>query len=310
MYYEQGMTQLEIGERLRLSRQKVQRLLSHSNDLGIVQISVLPVTGTYPGLEEELERRFSLREAVVVEATNPDHYPTVVREIGAAAADYLLRVVQPHDRIVVSWGGTLQEMVSALSYNPPPPRLHDIEVYQALGGLGDPDTDVHGAEVARRLARALGADAFLLPAPGVAASHLAHDALLADPHISDRLRRMGTANLAFMGIGAPRLDSILVRSGSIVQWSELSELKCKGAVGDVNLHYFDELGRLIPSDLEDRVIGLSLDEIAQIDRVVGVAGGSVKLAAVRGALKGRLVNAIVTDHETARELVGVEHEAH
>ena len=150
-----------------------------------------------------MERRFGLREAVIVEATNPEHYPTVVREIGAAAGEYLLRVVRPHDRIVVSWGDTLQEMVSTLAYRAPASRLHDVEVCQALGGLGDPDTDVHGTEVTRRLAKALCASAYLLPAPGIAASHQAHDALLSDPHISGRLRRTCTANLAFMAIGAP-----------------------------------------------------------------------------------------------------------
>ena len=106
-----------------------------------------------------------------------------------------------------------------------------------------------------------------------------------------------------MGIGAPRQDSILVQEGDIVSWSELTELVERGALGDINLRYFDERGQMLSSALDDRVIGLTLDEIKQIDHVVGVAGGSVKLNAIRGALNGKLINVLVTDHITAQQLM-------
>ena len=60
LYFEQDLTQNEIGDRLRLSRQKVQRLLRQAQEEGVVQISIRPVMGTYLELEEELEQRFGL----------------------------------------------------------------------------------------------------------------------------------------------------------------------------------------------------------------------------------------------------------
>jgi len=108
---------------------------------------------------------------------------------------------------------------------------------------------------------------------------------------------------AFMGIGAPRRDSILIRRGTIVDWEELSALKSKGAVGDINLRYFDIDGMQIASALNDRVIGLTLDEIHQIETVVGVAGGEAKYYAIQGAVRGQLVDVLVTDDATARRLL-------
>jgi DNA-binding transcriptional regulator LsrR (DeoR family) len=305
LYYEQEMTQGEIGKRLRLSRQKVQRLLHQAHDQGVVRIGILPIMGIFSDLEKSLEQQFGLREAVVVETTAYENHLAVTREVGMGAAEYLLRVVQPHDRIVLSWGGSLLSMVNAASHYGPM-ELKDVTVIQGLGGLVDPNNEIHAADLTRRLARALGAKAVLLPAPGVAGSKSTREALTSDPHVAEVLRKARGANLAFMGIGAPRKESILVQEGNIVTWHELAALKSQGAVGDINLRYFDERGQRVPSDLDSRVIGLTLDEIKKIDHVVGVAGGAEKLKAIRAALEGKLLNVLVTDHMTAHRLLKVD----
>jgi DNA-binding transcriptional regulator LsrR (DeoR family) len=76
-----------------------------------------------------------------------------------------------------------------------------------------------------------------------------------------------------------------------------------GAVGDINLRFFNSKGEAVPSEIDNSVIGLSLEQIRGIDRVVGVAGGAAKLNAIRGALAGRLVDVLITDHITANHLL-------
>lgn len=302
LYYEEELTQNQISEKLRLSRQKVQRLLRQARLKGIVQIGIRPVSGIFAELEQGLEQLYGLREAIVVETTAYNRESTVAREVGSVAAEYLARIVQPHDRIVISWGGSLLNMVDALSLMPPI-EVQDVVIIQGLGGLGDPNNEAHVAEVARRLAKALSAEAFLFSAPGVAASTAVRQAFCSEQHTASVLHRARGANLAFMGIGAPRPESILIREGRIVSWPELAELVDRGAVGDINLRYFDETGRPVASDLDDRVIGLGIEEIKEIGHVVGVAGGSVKYKAIRGALAGKLIDVLVTDHVTAEQLL-------
>jgi DNA-binding transcriptional regulator LsrR (DeoR family) len=303
LYYEQELTQAEIGQRLRLSRQKVQRLLSQAREEGVVQISIRPVMDTLADLEKVVEQEFGLREAVIVETSAYDDQPHVAREVGAGAAEYLLRVVQPDDKIVVSWGGSLLSMVNAVAASPRREDLSNMTVVQGLGGLGDPNNETHASDLTRRLARALNGQALLLAAPGAAGNRVARNAFYDDPYVIQTLQVASSADMMFTGIGAPRPDSILVRDGHIVTWSELAALMEQGAVGDVNLRYFDKRGQKISSDLDKRVIGLDLKQIQRINLVVGVAGGLAKFRAIQAALKGQLVDVLVTDHVTAQQLL-------
>jgi len=303
LYYEQELTQTEISKRLRLSRQKVQRLLQQAKDQGIVQITIRPVIGAFPEVERMLEAHFGLQEAVIVETTNFEDQYVVAREAGVGAADYLMRVAQPHDSIVISWGGSLLGMVNAMYGGSQRSDLDGIKVIQGLGGLGDPNKEVHAADLTRRLAQVLGGEAVLLPTPAVAGTREARDTYFEDPFVSQILEQARSATLAVMGIGAPRLDSILMREGRIVSCQDLESLKHKGAVGDINLRFFDENGRIVQSNFDERVIGLTLDEIQRIERVVGVAGGAAKVPAIRGALAGKLVDVLVTDQITAQQVL-------
>jgi DNA-binding transcriptional regulator LsrR (DeoR family) len=302
LYHESSLTQAQIAQRLRLSRQKIQRLLDAALAKGIVRIVVEPLMGIHDDLERELEERFTLREVVIVETSDYEEQSTVAREVGVGAAEYLLRVLRPKDRIVVSWGGTVLAMVNALAGHPHR-DMPGCQVIQGLGAVVDPSRDVHSTELTRRLAHFLGGQPMLLPAPGVAGSRSAARAFLSDPPVARALEVARSADIAFMGIGAPRQDSILIREGSIVSWQELEALIAEGAAGDINLRYFDARGRAVASSLDGRVIGLSLEEVRAIPHVVCIAGGAAKLNAIRGALEGKLVNVLVTDHRTAQRLL-------
>ena len=76
-----------------------------------------------------------------------------------------------------------------------------------------------------------------------------------------------------------------------------------GAVGDVLVHFFDRHGRSVNTALDDRVIGMSLEQLKRVRRSVGVAGGKRKHEAIRSALLGGLVNVLITDRFTAKALV-------
>jgi DNA-binding transcriptional regulator LsrR (DeoR family) len=303
LYYEQDMTQAEISGRLGLSRQRVQRLLSTARQEGIVNIAIHPVMGFFSELEKSLEARFGLSEALVVETSAPGNQNTTAREIGAGAAEYLARVLKPKDKVVLSWGNSLLGMVNALASRTPL-RMPDLRLIQALGNLGDPNVAMYGGELVRRAAKALGATPILFPAPAIAATKAVRDAVYADPYVCQTLDLARTADLALVGIGSSQSDSIAVPDlWRFLPPGSLPDLLAKGAVGSINLRYFNSAGRLVSSKINDRVIGLNLDEIRKIPRVVGVAGGPSKVKAIRAALKAKFIDVIVTDHVTATELL-------
>ena len=306
LYYEYDMTQSQIGKRLRISRQKVQRLLQRARDEHIVRIWIEPIMGIYSDLEAKLESHFRLKEAMIVETSAYEDQETIARELGAGAAEYLLRVIQPHDKIVISnWSRAIQGMASALQFS----RLKaakDVLIIQGLSELVYPDTIFDPADLTRSLVRALRGRALLIPAPGIATDRVSRNAFCTDPIVAHVLNQARAADMALMGIGAVGLEPTPSWEGDIVSTVELSGLVERGAVGEINLHYFDEKGEPVSSSLDDRIVGLTLEEIKQIDCTVCVAGGIEKFQAIYGALNGKVADVLITDHVTARRLSGMK----
>jgi len=84
--------------------------------------------------------------------------------------------------------------------------------------------------------------------------------------------------------------------------SELEQLLARNAVGDIALRFFDVWGQPVRSDLDNLVVGITLDQLKSIGRVVGVAGGMKKLNAILGALRGNWINVLITDNVVAQTL--------
>ena len=294
-YYEDDATQERIAKRFGLSRPKVSRLLQQARDAGVVRISVERPEGGCPDLERELENRFELDEVVLAPR---DRTPFLDR-LGAAAAVYFARMVQPGYVVGLSWGTSLRAFASEL------PRLDvpKVTVVQLLGGLGSLESGVNGAELTRRVAERCGGRPRIIQAPGVVATRAVKAALLSDPEVEQALELGQRADVAVVGIGIPRDTSALFGPDGLLTRKELDAVIGKRAVADICLRYFDAEGRAVATDLDERVLGIELPALLAIPRRVAVAGGPEKVQAIRGALKGRLVNVLVSDEDTARALL-------
>src|SRR5690348_18139456 len=66
MYYTQGLRQTEICRRLGIHQSTVSRVLKKAEREGIVRVTVSLPVGTHTDVENELQARFGLDEAVVV----------------------------------------------------------------------------------------------------------------------------------------------------------------------------------------------------------------------------------------------------
>lgn len=297
-YYDDGLTQQQIGAKLGLSRIKVSRLLRTARDEKVVQIAIAPPQESNADLERQLERDYGLKEAVVVTCSARDA-ASVVGELGVVAAGCLTRGLQGTEVIALSWGTSVLSVVNALA----PMDLPKVRVVQFLGGLGELEAQTHGADLARRMAQTLGAKPRLIHAPGIVKEEVVREALVKDPQVADTLDLAGRADIALVGIGILEPGATLLSSDNTLTKAEVEELKACGAVGDIALQFFDEQGALVDHPINHRIVGTSLEKIRAIGRVIGVAGGAEKVRAIRAALRGGLVNVLVTDDETAEALL-------
>ena len=299
-YYRDGLTQKEIGERLGLSRIKVSRLLREARERHVVEIRIISSEDAVIDQERALEARYDLDEVLIAEPLSRD--PQDVRAaLGETAAQCLVRGLCGDEVVSLTWGSTLLAVVDALMTQDWP----KMRFVQALGGLGRPDADVYGVDLVHRAAQVFGAKARILPAPGIVASHEVRDALLCDPQVADTLALAAQADIALVGIGRPSPDSVVMQS-QILTADEADELRAMGAVGDIGLRFFDAKGEPVLHELDERIIGLTLDETKALRRVIGVAGGEQKVEVIRAALRGGLINVLVTDDRTAQMLLAEE----
>ncbi len=307
LYYLHGRDQSSIAEEVGTSRSNVSRLLTEARRRGIVDIHINHPLGRAAELERRLESAFGLEEARVL-ASRPGRTPEPRTEaldslnrVGRLGAVYLLEVLTDGITIGVSWGTSLESLVNSVS----PSRPHTAEVVQLLGGLSRVSQSLSGHVLGRRLADRLGGRFAYLHAPAIVDSTEARDLLLRQEGIADVLAKGRNAGLALLGIGSLGTGSsrALFSRPELIS-AERKEIRSSGAVGDICARLFDREGRPCDLSANRHVVGLELEDIRAIPRRIGVARGVEKVAGITGALRGRLVNVLVTDEATAVQVLG------
>lgn len=302
LYYEEGRRQSEIAARLDLSQATVSRLLKRAQDEQIVRIRISPPPGIYSELEAALQARYDLKDVVVVDCEHEDDEQEIVRNLGIAAAFYIETTLKRGEIIgISSWSETLLAMVDAMH---PLSQAGESQVVQILGGIGNPAAEVHANHLTTRIANLVGSSAHFLSAPGVVGSAEARRVLLSDSFISQTVAFFDRIQVALVGIGAVTPSKLLASSGNVFSPQEIDLLAQQGAVGDICLRFFNSHGMPVVTELDERVISITLEQLRKVDRCVGIAGGRRKHCAIRGALEGEWINVLFTDHFTAAKLVG------
>jgi DNA-binding transcriptional regulator LsrR (DeoR family) len=299
MYHERGIRQTDIADTLHLSQARVSRLLKRAAELGIVRTVVAVAPGIHTEVEEALEAKHGLAEAVIVDVDGSDQ--DIIAALGSAGATYLETTLTGRERIgVSSWSQTLLAVVDRMR----PFRVAGAEsVIQLMGGHGAASAQTQGNRLLSELARLLGATATFVPAPGLVGNKIMRDSLLNDPAMESVASEWTRLTMALVGIGGLSPSPLLQASGNAVDPAIQRKLLEAGAVGDVCQRFFDTAGNLVPSDLDDRVVGIDPDTLRVIPRRIGIAGGESKHIAIHAAVMGGWVNVLVTDTGTAAELL-------
>jgi DNA-binding transcriptional regulator LsrR (DeoR family) len=300
LYHEQGMRQSGIALTLHLSQSTVSRLLKRAEQEQIVRVTVSVPEGVYPELEQTLISRYGLEHAIVVDCVDCEG-EEIPRNLGAAAAYYLETTIENEECIgLSSWSATLLAMVNSMHKIP---RAVGARVVQILGGASESPARTHAVYLASQLATLVRGDVTYLTAPAIVGSREARDILLKDAYVRGAIELFDRVTLALVGIGVIEPSPLLASSGNIYSPEEQAMLRECGAVGDVLVHFYDRQGHPVNTPLDDRVIGMSLEQLKRVRRSVGVAGGKRKHEAIQSALLGGLVNVLVTDRFTAQALV-------
>ena len=287
-YYMEDSTQAQIAEVMGVSRAKVIRLLEEARAQGIVQFSFRKNDSQRVSAEQLLIDRFGLKDAFVV--PTPLDSSAINQSIAQGAAHYVSDHLREDGYLNIGYGDTVSRMLGFLAKN----REESLNVVSLTGGVSYYLPTVGTTAYSMHL--------FLTPSPLVVSSRQVRDALLDEKSLQDVSTMTEYADMSVVGIGAAVEGATVLRNG-ILNEGELTVLKMQGAVGDVLNHFMDKDGNLIQTEIEDRVISTDLDKLRQLKNVVGVAGGKDKVTAIKAVLNGGYLNVLITDSDTAAELL-------
>lgn len=297
LYYEHQLSQLEISRKLGVSRPTVSRLLQQARDTGIVKIEITDPSEIGTLLESGLIQKYSLKKVVVVPNDTNDNN-IVKKRLGKAAVLLVDQLISEGTILGISWGTTMQQVALQIRSR----RVKDMVVVQLNGGISRAEFDTHASEIAKTIGQSYKAIPYLMPLPAVVDNANLKKVILSDKNISRTLELGRKSEIALFTIGSFGYNSVLVKA-DYFEPLEVDELLKSGAVGDICSRIIKADGTICSKDLNNRTIGIELEELKKKQYSIAVAGGKEKLAAIKAGLKGKWFNSLITDEWVATELL-------
>lgn len=294
--------QLELGERIVRSEVeflKHQQLLtsdavgvSLTDDCEKLLTELAELVHEFRGLaflENFLQNKMGLNKVCIVPG-DVDEQNINMRELGKAAGKYLVRIAEDNWVIAVSGGTTMAEVARQI---PQTNEQKRILVVPARGGLGEV-VEIQSNTIAARIAKGLGGSYRLLYVPDDISEETLENFAL-DHKIMETINLVKKANLLLHGIGVPKV----MASRRDLDWQYLLSRAKQLPVGEAFGYYFAEDGSVAVST---PTVGPRLEDLAQFQQVVAVAGGKSKARAILAVLKAGFVKVLITDQGAAEAM--------
>jgi DNA-binding transcriptional regulator LsrR (DeoR family) len=218
--------------------------------------------------------------------------------VARAAASYLERWLEDGMTVAVGMGRNTGELPEYFH----PARKIGCTFAAAMGSSPHVAHSINPNNIADRLAANCSGESMHLLAPAYVENQQIRDLLISQEAVGPTIRRAMRADIALVGVGAPTDDATLVRM-ECLSLAESRQLQENGAVGDILGVYFDEQGQTVPSNLHNRLVGLSLYDLRHIDTVVALVSERQKARAILGALRTGVIQVLITDVENGREVL-------
>jgi DNA-binding transcriptional regulator LsrR (DeoR family) len=292
-YFIHGKSKVELAEEFGLSRFKVARLIDDARDSGMVRIEIRHPGEIDVDLSARLAERFELTHSIVVD-TAEDDAASLREYLGRAAAQLLNEIVTSKDVLGLAWARAVSAMARSL------PRLPGTPVVQLTGALALPSGRDTSVDVVRDVARSSGGTAHLFYAPFTVPDAATARVLRKQPEVARAFDQLPAVTKAVAGIGLwePGQSTLYDASSEF----DRQELRRLGVCADISGVFIDADGHPVATELAQRMIGITYEQMRDIPEVIAIPYGTAKAPAVRAALRSGLIGGIVT-HTALAELM-------
>lgn len=293
LHYHEGLTQAEIAERMGISRVTINRLIKEARESGVVEIRVHSDFLDGFKLGQRLCSQYNLRDVIITPVVDQDEALSAV--LAEAAAEVLTLRIQSGMTVGFGIGRTVSQI---------PEHFHPSTATPCrfIGLTGGLDLRLKGVphtfDTLGRMASATGGEAVYIPAPSYVGFDSVKKALLSEPSVLQALELAGHSDLAVFSIGAADHSALLYQFNQISD-QDMADLHQNHAVGDVLGRFFNGQGIELPIPVNQRIIGLCLEELLRIPLKILVAGGRNKRTALKVAVSHQFCDILITDAASA-----------
>jgi deoxyribonucleoside regulator len=238
--------------------------------------------------------------------SKPTNDSVALHRLGQLTANYLEMILEDSMTLTVCLGRSTYEVINAVR---PTFQAH-VNVVQAMGSIPFSVQDIDSAALARQLAHKLGGQVLYLTAPLIANTPDEAVVLRRQKSIELTLNASRKADILLVGIGNLDPKSSRYVQADMISADQIKVLEGEGAVGDIGGQFYNIDGGLHPCSYNQRMIGLTMDEMKQIPNTIAIAIGQTKVDAILGALRTGVIKILSTDLETARAVLQLESHSH
>ena len=293
LYYEKKFTQQEIAKILNLSRQTVSKLLGDALRDNIVEIKIHNPESDCKALEKEICTLFGIKECKICSVSGKSEALRYIKTVNAAS-DYLVPILEKGNlNIALSWGRTIGELINQL----PPIKTKNNIVFPLFGGTEHEISCFSSNELARSMADKIGAKAKYAWFPYLLQDKKECDTLKTMSYYKNMQNMWQNADIALVGIGDKTIYETFCKAFGQKPHNE-------NVTGDIATHFFNCNGELIK--VYENTLCSSEQDIKNAKTTVAIACGDYKVNAINGALKTGLIDVLITDEHTAKQLLNLK----
>jgi DNA-binding transcriptional regulator LsrR (DeoR family) len=296
LYFNEELTQAEIGERLGITRLKVNRLLQAGREAGLIRVLINTPFKECVALEGALTREFGLVRAIVV--PTPERGGTHYYDaIGRPAGEYTSLVLEDGKSLGVGWGKTIRSAINGMVLR----NFRNISVTSLYGGV--PRSPVNPFDSTAMFARQLQA---------AVCNHLAAPMFVSTPDVRETIasqlmfrtfyKEALEVDVILTAVGDLTAQATNIALGAITN-DQRRDLARAGAVGEFFGRFLDEDGNVLEHEVNVCSMSPDFEGLCKVPLIILVSGGMAKLPILRTVLRRGYVHVFITDANTAKNLL-------
>ncbi|WP_404454180.1 hypothetical protein LG329_05085 [Virgibacillus necropolis] len=241
-------------------------------------------------LETQLQEKLNIGQVIVVRG-NSDNDDWVKQEMGKAAVAYLKTQVSTKQTIAVTGGSTMAAVAHVMS---PFKNANNCLFVPARGGIGE-KVESQANTIVAEMAKHTHGDYRMLYVPDPL-SEQSYQTMLKEPSIQEITELIRSADIILHGIG----DALTMANRRKTNDKVIHQLEQDEAVSEAFGYYFNSFGDVVH---KVRTIGIQLEDLKSVNKVVAIAGGNSKARAISSYFNQGEADLLITDEGAAEAII-------